>query len=255
MPLLIAYSDVLALKDIKFVYGEPAMIAKAGGSEYLVIGDLHIGMEIRLSRNKGVHLFSATEKMAERIKAIMDSFSLGRIILLGDVKDSILYPEIAEIRLLKRFFDLLGEFEIQIVAGNHDAHLAEILDRKVERELEVGRFGFTHGNRKPSARLMKLDYLVSAHDHVTVRKVEKGVTKEQKAWAIYRLNSKIVGSTYGEFNRRIKLISMPAFNDLIMGTSISAVEKSGLNPLVQNGTFRYNDVKVYSLSGKELKLD
>ena len=93
----------MAYENIKFVYNEPAMIVKAESREHLVIADLHIGMELGLSK-KGVHLFGASERMAGRINAIMNQFSLRSIIMLGDIKESILYPEEAETRLLKQFF-------------------------------------------------------------------------------------------------------------------------------------------------------
>jgi metallophosphoesterase superfamily enzyme len=81
----------LVYKNLRFVYDEPALIVNADGAEHLVVPDLHIGMELGLSR-KGVHLFNATDRMAERIKRIM-RFSLENLIILGDVKESILYPE------------------------------------------------------------------------------------------------------------------------------------------------------------------
>lgn len=238
--------------DIKFVFDEPAMVVKADREEHLVIGDLHIGMEIELSR-KGVHLFSATDNMARRIKAIMKDFSLKRIIMLGDIKHSILYPENSEIRLLKSFFESLSSFDIKIIAGNHDAHLAQIINHEVEKEFSVGRFGFTHGNRKPGAQLMLLDYLISAHDHLAVRiKDENGAIYNQKAWGIYKLGKKIAKSHYDKFNEKIKLISIPAFNDLIMGTAIEKASSARLNPLLTNRIFTSRNAEIYNLLGQHV---
>jgi uncharacterized protein len=244
----------LAYRDIRFVYDEPAMIAKSGRSEYLVIADLHIGMEIRLSK-RGVHLFNATDRMAERVIRIMRDFSLRNLIILGDVKDSILYPERAEIGLLKNFFSQIADFNVSIVGGNHDAHLGEIINRDVQKELVVGKFGFIHGNRNPTEKMMMLDYIVSAHDHIAVSIREKsGVVYEQKAWALYKLNRKGAKTSYENFNGRIRLISMPAFNDLIMGTSIDRSSKNMLNPLISNNVFDYKSVEVRNLAGQRISL-
>lgn len=242
----------MVYSNIKFVYDEPAMVVKADGKEHLVVGDLHIGMELELSR-KGVHLFSATENMANRIKKIMKEFSLKRVIILGDVKNSILYPETSEIRLLKEFFGALSGFDLTIVAGNHDAHLSEIIGHQVVKEFTVGDLGFLHGNRIPDDRMMLLDYLVSAHDHLAVRITEKnGATYDQKAWGIYKLNKTAAKSKYGAFNEKIKLVSMPAFNDLITGTTIEKVTAKRLNPLLSNRIFSSSGAEIYNTLGQRI---
>lgn len=239
---------------MRFVYDEPAMMVKAAGKSYLVVSDLHIGMELGLS-HKGIHLFNATDKMSERIRRMMDEFSLGSIIMLGDIKHSILYPDAVEARLLKRFFSELGGFDIRIIAGNHDAHLSEVLDMPVEKDIVIGNFGFFHGNRKPDERMMMLDYLISGHDHIAVRMRDiSGAYYEQKAWAIYQLNKKTAKLGYKSFNSRIKLVSMPAFNDLIMGTTIEKRTKNMLNPLLSSNIFDYKSADIYNLFGQRIDL-
>lgn len=212
-------------------------------------------MELDLSR-RGVHLFNATDRMAERIKKIMGDFSLRNIIILGDTKHSILYPEATEIKLLKKFFKDLDSFDINIIAGNHDAHLAEIIDREVKRGLVVGGFGFTHGNRMPGQNMMGLDYIISGHDHLSVRITEKsGAFYEQKCWALYGLDKKSAKEHYDGFNSKIRLVSMPAFNDLIMGTTIDKNPKNRMNPLLSNNIFDSKSAEVYNLFGQRIELD
>lgn len=239
---------------MKFVYDEPALIVGVDGKEYLVVADLHIGMEIDISK-KGVHLFNATDRMADRIKHIMKEFSLKNLVILGDVKNSILYPETAEINLLKKFFRQLDTFKINIIAGNHDAHLGEIIGQEVVKDLVLGNFGFIHGNRKPDESMMALDYIISAHDHIAIRIVEKGgAYYEQKAWALYKLDKKDAKSFYDKFNDKIKLVSMPAFNDLIMGTTIDNKSKM-MNPLLSNNIFDYKSAEIYNLMGQRIIID
>lgn len=236
------------------MYDEPALIASEGDTEYLVVSDLHIGMEIEMSK-KGVHLYNATDRMSDRIINIMKEFSLRNIIILGDVKNSILYPETAEIKLLKGFFKLLEGFNVRIIAGNHDAHLDKIIDRPVVKELSIGKFGFIHGNRKPAEKMMMVDYIISAHDHVAVKITDKnGAFYEQKAWAIYNISKKTAGDNYTTFNKKARLISMPAFNDLIMGATLGRGSKRGLNPLITNGIFNYKTIEVYNLYGQRISL-
>ncbi len=245
---------VLVVEGIKFVYDEPAMVVNADGNDYLVVADLHIGMELDLSR-KGIHMFGATERMSDRIKNIAKEFGLSRIIILGDVKNSILYPEAAEIKLLRGFFKQLDRFEIKVLAGNHDAHLEEIVGISPSKELVVGKMGFTHGNRRPSDDMMSLDYVVSGHEHLAVRIREPaGAVYEQKAWAIYKLNKKSAKLDYDKFNGKLKLISMPAFNDLIMGTVIDKERKGRINPVLRKNLFDYASAEIYNLMGQRIML-
>ncbi|MDE1871617.1 MAG: metallophosphoesterase [Candidatus Micrarchaeota archaeon] len=242
----------MAHASLKFVYGEPALIAGSGRDRHLVVADLHIGMELKLSK-RGIHLFNATDRMAERIRRIMGDFSIDKLVILGDVKDSILYPEGAEIKLLKGFFRQMEGFDLNIVAGNHDAHLESIIGHDVVKELVVGDFGFVHGNRKPGEEMMMLSYIISAHDHLAVRMKDKnGAIYEQKAWAIYRLNARSARSAYERFNGKIRLVSMPAFNELITGTAIGDSPKR-LNPLLSSGIFSARSAEVYNISGQRVK--
>lgn len=241
----------MAYKSIKFVYDEPALVINAEGREHLVIGDLHIGMELGLSK-KGVHLFGATERMADRIKRIMHVFSLDSMIMLGDIKESILYPEASEVKLLRNFFKELEPFDIRIVSGNHDAHLDEVIDHHVERELILGNFGFTHGNKRPDQRMMSLDYIISAHEHLAVRIMDGNkALYEQKAWGIYGVNKSVAKPIYPDFNERIRLISMPAFNELIMGAAIEK-GKPRMNPMLANNVFSSRSAEIYNLLGQRV---
>jgi putative SbcD/Mre11-related phosphoesterase len=251
--LLLFNNEVVRLvyKNIKFVYNEPALIAYAEGAEHLVVGDLHIGMELAISR-KGIHLFGATERMAKRVKMIMKDFGLRNIIILGDVKESILYPEAAEVRLIKEFFRELDGYEIRIVSGNHDAHLNEIIDREILRELVVGEFGFIHGNRRVGENMIGLDYIMSAHEHLSARIVDKnGAVYNQKVWAISKLNKKEAMLSYEKFNKDIRLVSIPAFNELIMGTALEKGKKR-MNPQISGGIFTNRGLEVYNLMGQSI---
>jgi uncharacterized protein len=242
----------LVHEKIKFLYGEPALIASANGNEYLVIGDLHIGMELGLSK-KGVHLFGATERMSTRINSMMKEFSLEKMIILGDIKESILYPDSSETNLLRKFFKDLEGFEIKIVAGNHDAHLEAVIDRKVEKDIIIGEFGFTHGNRNPSPEMMSLDYIISGHEHIAVRiKDKSGAYYDQKAWIISKLDKREAKKSYEKFNPDLKLISIPAFNDLIMGT-IMEKGKKRINPSARN-LFSNREMEVYNILGQKISL-
>ena len=47
---------------------------------------------------------------------------------------------------------------------------------------------------------------------------------------------------------------MPAFNDLIMGTTIGNKSKM-MNPLLSNSIFDYKSAEIYNLMGQRIRID
>ncbi|MDE1810549.1 MAG: metallophosphoesterase [Candidatus Micrarchaeota archaeon] len=241
-------------KRIKFVYSEPALVAEADGKEHLVVGDLHIGMEKELSA-KGIHVSKMAERMSKRILGLADEFGTKSVIILGDVKHSILYPEKYEAREIKSFFESLGKLEVVVVAGNHDAHLREIAGCEVKDELTVGKISFSHGNSNPESNAMRSDYLVTAHSHACVRMRDSlGTVYEQKVWLVSELNKRKASASYEGYNKSMKMVMMPAFNDLIMGSAITKGLKGSISPMFRSGLFSVRKTEVYNLLGEAIDL-
>ena len=91
------------MTEIQPVYDIPALIVE----NCLVIGDLHIGVESHL-RSKGFHLVSRTSDMHETILAAADDY-VTRLIVIGDVKDSVPGSTKQEYREIPDFFESLFE--------------------------------------------------------------------------------------------------------------------------------------------------
>lgn len=237
---------------VKFIYNEAAVIVTAEDVSHLVIGDLHIGAEKKLI-NRGIRVYSAVEAMAKKVKKLMGEFSLNNIIILGDVKDTILYPDSWELNELRKFFSLLSEYRIAVIRGNHDAHLEELIDVEIKDELLVGDFAFMHGHKWPSEEAMMKKYVFVGHNHAAVSMVDKNKGfYSQKAWLIASLNKSKAAETYKKFNNDVKLVVLPAFNDLITGMPVNEVleKNEHLSPLFRNGVFVYGKAKIYSLRGE-----
>ncbi|MCL5430663.1 MAG: metallophosphoesterase [Candidatus Marsarchaeota archaeon] len=238
---------------IKFAFDECAAIVRPTGSKknFLVVGDLHIGTE-RKFRDRGVHVYEAVDTVASRIMKLAEEFAFKDIIILGDVKDSILYPEKPERDEIKRFFSALKSFDITITTGNHDPHLEEVVDCNMAEELVIGDFAFLHGHRWPSQKAMMAEYILVGHNHVAISLSDRyGGIYRQKGWLVSKINKKRAAGKYNDYNEDAKLVVLPAFNDLILGMPVNEVlnNKENLNPLLRNGIFDYNKAKVYSLRG------
>jgi len=235
---------------IKFLYNEPALLISHGAQKYLVIGDLHIGAEARF-REKGVHIYSFAEAMAKKVAELLERFGAKNLILLGDVKESILYPDEVEAKSIRAFFKELSGYKIRIVEGNHDAHLSEVIGMEMEKEITIGGYALLHGNAWPSATAMSKRYIISAHNHIAVSmKDRKGGSYHYKAWLVSHAGPGME-KYYPQHNKEIRLVSMPAFNDLIMGINVAKFfQKENLNPLFRNSVFDYESSEVYLLSGE-----
>ncbi|MCW6160017.1 MAG: metallophosphoesterase [Candidatus Micrarchaeales archaeon] len=239
-------------EEIKFVYNEAAVVVTIDGTGYLVIGDLHIGAERKLIA-RGIRVYSAVEAMAGKVKKLMDEFSLENIIILGDVKETILYPDAGELNELKRFFSGLSKYRIVVMRGNHDPHLEELVSVEVSDELVAGGFAFMHGHKWPSENAMLCGYIFAGHNHAAISMMDRNKGfYSQKAWLIANINKRKAAEVYKEFNKDAKLVILPAFNDLITGMPVNeVVEKSEhLSPLFRNDVFDYKKAKVYSLRGE-----
>jgi uncharacterized protein len=240
---------------VRFVYNEAAAIVSVGGAEHIVIGDLHIGVERPLIK-KGIRVYNAEEHMLKRIKKISGEFKTKNLIVLGDVKDTILYPENAEQNAVRAFFKGLRDdsFDVTVTAGNHDPHLGEVVDCRVVEELVLGDFAFLHGHRWPSDKAMGCGFLFAGHNHVAIGLRDKsGGYYNQKAWLVAKLSKKYGLEKYPNANRSIQLIVLPAFNDLITGMPIGRLPQGeNLSPLFRNNIFGYRNAYVYSLRGEQL---
>lgn len=236
-------------ENIKFIYNEAAVVVTTGGEDHLVIGDLHIGAE-RAFIKKGIHLYSAVEQMTKKIKSIAKEFGTKSLIILGDVKDTVLYPDAVESNELKTFFKELKDYRIRVTAGNHDPHLKELVGCEIAEELVIGDFAFLHGHKWPSDMAMKADYILAGHNHIAVSLKDKnGAYYNQKAWLVSKFSKKSGLERYPEANAKITLVVLPAFNDLIVGMPVGKSVEDNLSPLFRNKIFNYASAKIYSLHG------
>ena len=76
---------------------------------------------------------------------------------------------------------------------------------------------------------------------------------DYKAWAVYGVSKSAAKTEYKKFNENIKLVSMPAFNELIHGRAIEKGER-GMNPMLASKIFSGRRVEVYNLLGQRIDL-
>ena len=225
-----------------FVRGTPTLLI--GKERALVVGDLHIGLHLKLKR-EGLYFGNATERLAEGVLRAYRKAKARRIVLLGDVKDRIGAPGFTDYKELRIFFEALKGMDIRIAKGNHDSGLERMMKNMgfgipVEREVLLEKAALLHGNAWPSGAAMRKQLIVASHAHYAL---ERNGTRE-KVWFVST-------QAHGARRNRHTLIVAPAFNELIPGSALSR-ESKGYLPLLRNNAFGFGDARIYGLNGKPI---
>ncbi len=234
--------------DIEFIENPGVALLKK--DKALVVGDLHIGNELALAR-EGVHVTGAEKALGTKILAAYRESGAERIVLLGDIKAGITYPDIAEYQLLREFFKPLSGIELHIAKGNHDSHLQEVLKQinvevHISNEIILGSAAFIHGTSMPSEEAMRKRFLFAAHLHALVR---TGNSTE-RVWVASNTSAD-AREAYEKYNKSMKLFIAPAANGLLGGKAIyDGINSSYL--LFRKHMFNFRSAKAYSLSGELL---
>jgi hypothetical protein len=230
--------------NVQPIHGIPAL--RVDGA--VVIGDLHIGVESHLGR-KGFHLPSRTAVMRDLLLEIKDA---NRLVVLGDVKDSVPGSSKQEYREIPDFFRaMLEHFDVvDVVVGNHDTQIEEFLPKHVNVHpasgMKLGDVGFIHGHTWPSAEVMASGVLVTAHNHPAVM-FRDGIGKRTTEPCWFRAGFTDVQSDYLE--RPDELVIIPAFNRLLGGSPVNVSGEGFLGPLMNSGMVNTDDARIFLLDG------
>ena len=236
--------------DLQPVHGIPALRA----DEYLVIGDLHIGIESHL-RAKGFHLTSRTDEMFDLIIQAAGG-SASKLIVLGDVKDSVPGSTKQEYKEIPAFFEkLLERFDsVDVVRGNHDTNIEEFLPGNVRVRsasgMKVEDTGFVHGHTWPSKEVMASETLVMAHDHPAIM-FRDGVGRQVNEPCWVRGEFKEAASGRYDVLPK-KFVIVPAFNKMLGGSPVNVTGEPLLGPIMGGGLLDLENSSVYLLDGLKL---
>lgn len=235
--------------DISFVNREPALLIRK--EKQLAVSDLHMGLEVRLGES-GIHLSNAVDLLAEDLLAAYKKSGANGIIFLGDFKERIMYMTRQERDSMLRFFARISGIECRFIRGNHDAHLDEILrsvgiSKAIEDEILLDKVALMHGNAMPSKDAMGKNYIAVGHGHFAAS--INGA--ERKVWFIAKPGTR-AKTEYPGYNKKIRMVILPAFNRAITGTDISRGSEEHM-PLLRNKVFDFGSARIFDLDGIELK--
>lgn len=235
------------MQEFRIIRGYPAVYLR--GENAVVISDNHLGAEFRLFR-EGFSFPGASMKQAEEIVEICRMTGAKKVISLGDVKDSILYPPSEEYSSIQQFFRKLEDIKFIICRGNHDSHLGEILEKiganaTISKEFSTESSAFLHGNAMPSESLMKKRMIFIGHGHFSA----KILGFERKAFILSKPGEGI-SLIYKKWDRRIRLLALPSFSRLVFGTDICSSRTSNI-PLFRRHVFEVEGSAIFTTDGKK----
>ena len=88
---------------LKLLLPHPAAMIKTGKNKTLVIADPHLGWEMAL-RDKGIHVPSQTPRLLEKMTTILSKHKPDSLLILGDIKYSIVSAKPGEWHDIPEFF-------------------------------------------------------------------------------------------------------------------------------------------------------
>ena len=270
---------------LSLLWPHPAAIVKTGKTKTLLIADPHIGWEMEL-QEKGIYVPSQTPKILNKLTAILSKYKPQRLVIIGDVKYTIVSTELGEWHDVPDFFAQLQSYvgDIAIVRGNHDANIEPLLPENVKllpaTGVVIGDVGVFHGHKWPSPALLECKTLVMGHLHpVVVFRDIVGFKVTKQVWMkancdtealakilLQKYNVKIVGSAaetlQTHHNVRLKseeIFIMPSFNDFLGGRALNEAKPrkeigSGalIGPVLRSKAVDVDNAELYLLDGTYL---
>jgi uncharacterized protein len=260
----------------------PAALVKAEKTRTLLIADPHLGWELEL-QEKGIHVPSQTNKLLNKLTAIINEYTPNRLVILGDVKYTVVSHEFGEWQDIPDFFNKLSRIVggIAVVRGNHDANLEPLLPENVEllpaTGAVVGDVGVFHGHKWPSPALLGCKTLVMGHLHpVVVFRDPTGCKMTRQVWMRAKCDTealakillrksgvKIEGSVAETLKKHYSLKAkaeeiyiMPSFNDFLGGRPINETRprkeigsEALIGPVLRSDAVDVDESELYLLDG------
>jgi putative SbcD/Mre11-related phosphoesterase len=270
---------------LKLLLPQPAALIKNGVKKTLVIADPHLGWEMAL-QEKGIHVPSQTPRITEKLKTLLFEHKPDALVILGDVKYTVITAKMGEWHDIPEFFSELRDYvsDIAIVRGNHDANLEPLLPEGVKllpaTGSIVGDVGLFHGHKWPSPKLLGCTSIIMGHLHpVVVFRDPAGFKITRQVWMKAACNTeelartllqkqgvKIEGTTeaalrkfYSVKPRTKQLFIMPSFNDFLGGRPVNETRigkglgsEALIGPVLRSNAVDVDNAELYLLDGTYL---
>jgi uncharacterized protein len=236
--------------NIQPVPNEPALLL--GDHAAMVVADLHIGIEREL-REAGLSIPSQSRQMETRLHALITTYQIQDVYLLGDIKHNIPTWTIQERTDVKFFLQRLAtKTTVHILPGNHDGNIEYLTPPSVKihpsNGIALDGLGLLHGHRWPGTDLFTSSTLIIAHTHPTIQFTDRlGFKSIESCWLRGPCQQEKLAQKAPDAVCQ-QLIVLPAFNPLCGGIAVNKEELLG--PVA--GLLDIQETSVYLLDGTAL---
>ncbi len=197
-------------------------------SKTLIISDIHIGYEESLVK-QGILIpkfhFKDVVKRAESLLKLIKNKPLELIIVNGDLKHEFGTISDEEWRNTLKFLDFLSRYaKLILVKGNHDTILGPIAEKRnveVVNHIILDDIIICHGDKLIDIPKF-INTIIIGHDHPAISLKDGPRVETYKTFLFGK---------YSFGNKKIDLIVMPSFHQLVEGTDVHS-EKM-LSPFLQ----------------------
>jgi metallophosphoesterase superfamily enzyme len=163
------------------------------------------------------------------------------------------------------FLESLAEHaQIDIFPGNHDGGIEHLVPRRPDIRIHPVRgsviegVAYFHGHTWPDPSLLSAQYIVTAHNHPTIRFTDSlGYSVTEQSWIRTKLNMDVLGEHFRDSGMQLRkgkdvpeLIIIPSFNELCGGVAFNEyLDDDLLGPLFSSGAVDIDNAQVYLLDG------
>jgi putative SbcD/Mre11-related phosphoesterase len=222
--------------NLEFIGDGPALVVM-GDERYLVVADLHFGIEADLAAH-GLHFRSRSRARLDRLLAIVERVDPDGLVLLGDIKHSIPSITRQEYYELPRILETLRDrVPLRVFPGNHDIGIERYLEPDeicAKEGAIIDGVGYLHGHMYPSPALAGHLMIIGHHHPLLSLRDEVGCALQSPAYLRAEVDTKALEMADDkEGVTPTRVLFMPAFNE-IAGYDILQITKNPFSPLSRN---------------------
>ena len=208
--------------------------------KYLVISDLHLGFEYNFVE-KGIQINSKffTQQIVSEVHALIRGYKPDGIILLGDIKDSIVNINSIEWYHIPRFLkDLTNGYHVYLIPGNHDVKIESLAPADVSiaspTGITIGDTLFLHGHTMPSSKKSGVNKIIMGHLHPVLTKPDSNLNGE-RVWIFLRVKK---SSVFKNEEGYLDLVTVPSINRFITPSNDFRRKNNAvsMSPIIRNAT-------------------
>jgi hypothetical protein len=188
-----------------------ALLLEDDDKKYVVVSDLHIGLEAELL-SKGVTMPSLVSNMVGELSGLVESEHADGVVLLGDIKHKVGSISKQEWDDIPAFLkQMSSRVEVYLVPGNHDGNIRHLVPVNVNMISSTGMtLGDTlllHGHSMPSDARSHIDRIVMGHIHPAFFK-RGSVINGHRVWLYLQAKKEALFSEEGTLD----ILVLPSFN-------------------------------------------